>query len=140
MQCSDRALVVLMSCMTYVLHYCRYLIDENSSWLVQISSFLTLALGCYKIVKSFAVKKQDVARGGGESTTDVYDRIAFKYLLPPLVLVVLCYSVWSLVVNYHKGWYSWLLESLVALVYACGFIGESSIDTSCLPLDGDCMS
>ena len=56
------------------------------------------------------------------SITDRYDRLAFKYLSPPLVLLVIGYSSWSLVFHYHRGWYAWLLESLVALVYGGGFI------------------
>ena len=36
--------------------------------------------------------------------------------------MVVGYSAHSLVYGYHKGWYSWLLESLVALVYGGGFI------------------
>ena len=32
------------------------------------------------------------------------------------------YSTWSLVFHYHRCWYAWLLESLVALVYGGGFI------------------
>ena len=59
---------------------------------------------------------------GEESLTDLYDKKAFAYLLPPLLLTVISYSVYSLLTGYHRGWYAWLLESLVALVYGCGFI------------------
>ena len=62
------------------------------------------------------------AWNGVASITDRYDRLAFKYLSPPLALLVVGYSAHSLVYGYHKGWYSWLLESLVALVYGGGFI------------------
>ena len=100
-----------------------YLLEQESSWLVQIGSVLTLALGLFKIVKSRTVKKADQAKAkDGESLTDRYDRIAFQYLSPPLALLVVGYSAHSLVYGYHKGWYSWLLESLVALVYGGGFI------------------
>ena len=44
---------------------------QDSSWLVQITSVLTLVLGLFKIVKSFNVKKIDAAKAdGGESITD----------------------------------------------------------------------
>ena len=131
-----------------------YLLEQESSWLVQIGaasrdaleqrplrlrfspplisrrsslpatgSVLTLSLGLFKIVKSRTVKKADQAKAkDGESLTDRYDRIAFQYLSPPLALLVVGYSAHSLVYGYHKGWYSWLLESLVALVYGGGFI------------------
>lgn len=44
---------------------------QDSSWLVQISSFFTLVLGVFKIFKSFTVKKLDAAKSDGEeSITD----------------------------------------------------------------------
>merc|ERR1712187_247753 len=96
---------------------------QESSWLVQITSVLTLVLGIFKICKSFTVKKLDAEKSDGEeSMTDRYDRLAFRYLSPPLVLLVVGYSLYSLVFHFHRGWYAWLLESLVALVYGGGFI------------------
>ena len=32
------------------------------------------------------------------------------------------YSGYSLYTGYHRGWYAWCIESLVALVYGAGFI------------------
>jgi hypothetical protein len=79
----------------------------------------TLVLGVFKIVKSLRVKRLDRAKAsGGASMTDEIDRLAFKYLSPPLLLLVLSYSGYSLYTGYHRGWYSWLIESLVALVCA----------------------
>lgn len=75
----------------------------------------TLVLGIFKIVKSLRVKKLDNEKTSG-SITDEIDRLAFRYLAPPLSLLVLGYSGYSLYTGYHKGWYSWLIESLVALV------------------------
>uniref|UniRef100_A0A7S0J5X7 Cleft lip and palate transmembrane protein 1 n=1 Tax=Calcidiscus leptoporus TaxID=127549 RepID=A0A7S0J5X7_9EUKA len=37
-------------------------------------------------------------------------------------MLVVGYALHSLVTCYFRSWYSWLLESLVALVYGCGFI------------------
>merc|ERR1712060_718860 len=100
-----------------------YLIEEDSSWLIKITSVLTLVLGFFKIVKSFRVQKAEAAKTeGGATMTDTYDRLAFRFLLPPLLLLVVGYSTYSLVTSYFRTWYSWLLESLVALVYGCGFI------------------
>ena len=79
----------------------------------------TLVLGIFKIFKSLRVKKKDLAKASGKtSETDEIDRLAFKYLSPPLLLLVVGYSGHSLVTGYHRGWYSWLIESLVALVCA----------------------
>ena len=58
----------------------------------------------------------------GVSLTDQIDRLAFRYLAPPMMLLVVGYAGYCLVYSYFKGWYSWILECLVALVYGGGFI------------------
>ena len=100
-----------------------YLVEQDASWLVKITSILSLVLGVFKIAKSFRVRKLDAAKqGGGESLTDHYDKLAFRYLSPPLLLAVVGYSGHSLWYGYHRGWYAWILECMVALVYGGGFI------------------
>ena len=100
-----------------------YLIEEEASWLVRITSAFTLVLGFFKIFKSLRVKQRDVAKAdSGASQTDEIDRLAFRYLSPPLVACVVGYAGWCLVYAYFRGWYAWLLECLVALVYGGGFI------------------
>jgi len=117
---SSRALLLNQAMELVVL---LYLIEEGSSWLVQVGSAFTLILGFFKIIKSVQVRKEDKERTGGvESLTEKYDRLAFRYLLLPLLLLVAGYSVYCLLTWYYRSWYSWLLESLVALVYGCGFI------------------
>ena len=106
-----------------------YLFEEDASWLVKVTSLLSLVLGFFKIFKSLSVKRSDKAKREGaggsadeESLTDQTDRLAFRYLSGPLLLLVVGYSGHSLVTGYHRGWYAWLIESLVALVYGGGFI------------------
>eukprot|EP00325_Prymnesiales_sp_UTEX-LB-985_P003634 CAMPEP_0174712754 /NCGR_PEP_ID=MMETSP1094-20130205/13649_1 /TAXON_ID=156173 /ORGANISM="Chrysochromulina brevifilum, Strain UTEX LB 985" /LENGTH=412 /DNA_ID=CAMNT_0015911853 /DNA_START=173 /DNA_END=1409 /DNA_ORIENTATION=+ len=104
-----------------------YLFEEDASWLVKVTSTLSLVLGLFKIFKSLRVKKVDAAKreekgDSATSLTDEIDRLAFRYLSGPLLLLVVGYSGHSLVTGYHRGWYAWLIESLVALVYGGGFI------------------
>jgi hypothetical protein len=100
-----------------------YLVNEDASWLVKISSLFTLVLGFFKIFKSLRVKRKDEEKSeDGVSLTDQIDRLAFRYLSPPLLLLVVGYAGWCLVYCYFRGWYSWILECLVALVYGGGFI------------------
>ena len=100
-----------------------YLLEEDASWLVKVTSVFSLVLGLFKIAKSLRVRRRDQAKAeDGLSLTDEIDRLAFRYLSPPLLLLVLGYSGWSLYVGYYRGWYAWLLESLVALVYGGGFV------------------
>jgi len=100
-----------------------YLFEEDASWLVKITSGFSLILGVFKIFKSLRVKRLDAARASsGTSLTDEIDRVAFTLLSPPLLALVIAYSAHSLHTGFHRGWYSWFIESLVALVYGGGFI------------------
>lgn len=100
-----------------------YLFEEDASWLVKITSLLSLALGVFKILKSFSVRKREAAKKDGRgSLTDEIDALAFRYLSPPLLLLVLGYAGYTLWRGYYRSWYAWILESLVALVYGGGFI------------------
>jgi len=70
-----------------------------------VTSALSLALGVFKILKSTKVKKADAAKRGGEETlTERYDRLAFTYLLTPLLGLVLGYSAWCLQTSYFRSW------------------------------------
>mmetsp|Transcript_3755 Transcript_3755/g.11144 ORF Transcript_3755/g.11144 Transcript_3755/m.11144 type:complete len:461 (-) Transcript_3755:500-1882(-) len=99
-----------------------YLVDEGASWLVQLGSAFTLIVGVFKIFKSLTVRRADKARAGGTSETDEYDRVAYRLLTPPVALLVVGYALYELVCDFHRGWWAWALNSLVALVYGVGFI------------------
>ncbi|WVZ20022.1 hypothetical protein V8G54_007344 [Vigna mungo] len=49
--------------------------------------------------------------------TKEYDDIAMKYLCYVLFLLVAGFSVYSLMYERHKSWYSWILSSLTSCVY-----------------------
>jgi hypothetical protein len=100
-----------------------YLLEQDSSWLIKVTSIFTLVLGVFKIFKSLRVRKRDAEKAkGAASLTDEIDRLAYRYISPPLLLLVIGYSGYSLYTGYYKSWYSWILESLVALVYGAGFV------------------
>lgn len=67
--------------------------------------------------------KDKVSASKGVSVTKKYDAIAFKYLTYAMTPVLLIYAVYSLVYQEHKGWYSYVIGTLVGFVYAFGFIG-----------------
>jgi len=50
------------------------------------------------------------------------DRIATKHLGTVLLPLVAAYTVYSLVMEEHSGWYSWLITSASSAVYALGFV------------------
>jgi hypothetical protein len=71
----------------------------------QVTSLLTIVLGIFKVIKSTRVRRRDAARtGGDQSLTDKYDRLAFTYLLGPLLFLVVGYSIWCLVTAYFRSW------------------------------------
>ena len=167
---------------------CARVMDAHR--LVKVTSIFSLLLGVFKIIKSLRVRRRDEAKSDGtKSLTDEIDRLAFRYLSPPLLLLVVAYSGvvmprqffrhplptvinnllvttpgaidctallllahatyagggacfgggvmvaqccarlclhcasgYSLYTGYHRGWYAWLIDSIVALVYGGGFI------------------
>ena len=117
-----------------------YLSEQGASWLVQVTSALSLVVGVFKIFKSLSIVRSDRARkaqargaaanSGAETETETetetdterFDRQAFAVLLPPIAVLVVGYTAYTLVYEYHRGWLSWALGSLAMLVYGMGFI------------------
>lgn len=52
--------------------------------------------------------------------TKEYDDIAMKYLSYVLFFLVACSSIYSLMYEKHRSWYSWILSSLTSCVYMFG--------------------
>ena len=82
-----------------------YLLEQESSWLVQIGSVLTLALGLFKIVKSRTVKKADQAKAKTASRSPT--GTTASHFAPPAAARAVGRRVLGalLVYGYHKGWY-----------------------------------
>ncbi|KAI8048177.1 cleft lip and palate transmembrane protein 1-domain-containing protein [Syncephalis plumigaleata] len=114
-----------------------YLLDneETTSWIILISQFVGLAIECWKVKKALDIRY--VYRVDGiipwrvqfnskasytESKTKEYDAMAFRYLSWVTYPLLFGYALYSLVYNEHRGWYSYVLNTLVGFVYAFGFI------------------
>lgn len=65
--------------------------------------------------------------------TKEYDDLAMKYLSYVLFFLVACSSVYSLMYEKHKSWYSWILSSLTSCVYMFGmsFSPVSALELNC---------
>ena len=55
-----------------------------------------------------------------ESGTKEYDRMAFKYLGVVFFPLAICYCIYSVIYNEHKGWYSFLLSSCYGFLLTFG--------------------
>lgn len=57
-----------------------------------------------------------------EAVSRHIDRLASAYLLYMFVPLIFGYATYALFFEQHKGWYSWILQSGVNVVYAVGFM------------------
>lgn len=109
-----------------------YLLDNDTSWMILMSSGVGCCIEFWKIGKAMHIevdrsrmipllrfKDRDSYK---TNRTKEYDDLAMKYLSWVLFFLVACSSVYSLKYERHKSWYSWVLSSLTQCVYMFGFI------------------
>ncbi len=92
-----------------------YLLDNDTSWVIVISCGIGLAIEMWKIKKAviiqvdwskrFPITYQD--RASYASKTKEYDEQAMRYLSYALYPLIIGYSIYSLLYETHKSWYSW---------------------------------
>ena len=106
-----------------------YLVDNDTSWVILLSSGVGLLIEFWKIKKAMDVIRIDTFpymqlnyKQTYKSETLKYDQLAMKYLSYVLYPLSLGFSVFSLFYSQHKSWYSWVLGSAVGCVYTFGFI------------------
>ncbi|KAK2831225.1 hypothetical protein Q7C36_016311 [Tachysurus vachellii] len=113
-----------------------YILDNETNFVVQVSVFIGLLIDFWKITKVMDVRLDRENKIAGliprlvfkdkstyvESSTKIYDDMAFKYLSWLLYPLFGCYAVYSLIYVEHKGWYSWVLSMLYGFLLTFGFI------------------
>ncbi|CAH0560704.1 unnamed protein product [Brassicogethes aeneus] len=105
-----------------------YVLDNETNTLVRISCFVGLGIEMWKINKVVDFKlvgwKITFEDKGSyvESSTRVYDELAFKYLSWLCFPLLAGYSVYALIYLEHKGWYSFVLDLLYGYLLTFGFI------------------
>ncbi|KAI8381330.1 cleft lip and palate transmembrane protein 1-domain-containing protein [Radiomyces spectabilis] len=114
-----------------------YLMDNNqeTSWMILIGQGFGLLIEIWKVFKALkyeltwtrgsllpSLRSQPVQNTQEEDETAKYDAIAFKYLMWVSYPLLFGYAVYSLLYDEHKGWYSFVLKTLVEFVYMFGFI------------------
>ncbi|XP_010912667.2 uncharacterized protein [Elaeis guineensis] len=126
---SAKSVVVNFICQLIVF---LYLLDNDTSWMILASSGIGVCIEFWKIGKAMHI---EIDRSGripmlkfrdresyAKNKTKEYDDLAMKYLSYVLFFLVACFSVYSLIYERHKSWYSWILSSLTSCVYMFGFI------------------
>lgn len=113
-----------------------YVLDNETNFMIRVSCFVGLGIEVWKIQKvvDFKLNKEDRIFGilprltftdkGSyvDSSTKVYDNLAFKYLSWLCFPLLLAYGVYSVYYNEHKGWYSFVLNMLYGFLLTFGFI------------------
>ncbi|KAJ3232560.1 hypothetical protein HDU78_006990 [Chytriomyces hyalinus] len=109
-----------------------YLLDNETSWMIIISNGVGLVIEAWKINKTVIVQRKDTfpffdlidkyPPSKLTKKTRKYDEMAFKYLSYALVPLLIGYTIYSVMYEEHKGWYSFIIGTLVGFVYMFGFI------------------
>lgn len=126
---SARSILINAGCQVIIF---LYLLDNDTSFVILLSSGVGLLIELWKVTKAMQVTV-DWSRGFPvprfqdrasyvDSETKKHDAQAMRYLSYVLYPLVIGYSIYALVKESHKSWYSWILSSLVGAVYAFGFI------------------
>jgi len=105
-----------------------YLADNDTSFMVLASNLVGLMIEFWKISKAITIKWEGgkiewiEAQSYKKSKTKVFDEIATSHLLFVTMPLVAGYGLYSLYFQKHKGWYSWILNTLVGFIYMFGFV------------------
>ncbi|KMZ64783.1 putative Cleft lip and palate transmembrane protein [Zostera marina] len=126
---SAKSVVVNFICQIVIF---LYLLDNDTSWMILLSTAAGCCIEFWKIGKAMHIK---IDRSGWfpmlrfrnhesykRNKTKEYDDLAMKYLYYVISILILGFSVYSLMYKRHKSWYSWILSSLTTCVYMFGFI------------------
>jgi hypothetical protein len=101
--------------------------SNNKSWYNKIFGVFGYELSATRLRGSSDNDKKSSSSGRNEpdlaALTEEMDQLATnllgKYFLIPLVA---SYAIYSLVKEYHAGWYSWFITTASSFVYAIGFV------------------
>ncbi|XP_054158677.1 putative lipid scramblase CLPTM1 [Oppia nitens] len=113
-----------------------YVLDNDTNMIIRFSVGIGLLIELWKIKKVINIEVNFQNKLFGlvprvwftdkgsyvESSTRQYDLLAFKYLSWALFPLLVGYSVYSLLYNEHKGWYSFTLNMIYGFLLTFGFI------------------
>ena len=59
-----------------------------------------------------------------EKKTQEYDALAFRYVSYGAIPCLAGYTIYSLLYETHRGWYSFVISTLTSFVYMFGFVSQ----------------
>jgi hypothetical protein len=116
-----------------------YLIDNNNDtpWMILMGSGMGVLIEAWKITKAVDIRVISSPAGSrfpykldikdkhvlseDEKKTQEYDKLAFKYVSYVAVPLLAAYTIYSLMYETHRGWYSFVISTLTSFVYMFGF-------------------
>jgi len=116
-----------------------YLIDNNeqTSWMILMGSGFGVLIEAWKITKAVDISLAPSSPGAllpykvlikdkhvlseDEKKTQEYDKLAFRYVSWVAIPCLAGYTVYSLIYETHRGWYSFVISTLTSFVYMFGF-------------------
>ena len=107
-----------------------YLLEKETTYMILVSNFVGLIIEIWKITQAMNVEIMNTfpfisiknKKSYVESETVKHDKVAMKYLMYLFFPLIIGYSIYRLIYEEHKGWYSFVLETLVSFIYMFGFI------------------
>lgn len=130
---SIRAVLFNCFCQLIVL---LYICDNDTNIMVKFSVGVGLLIELWKVTKCVRFIRAPAGQTGflrsgyifeekrkaEDSETAKYDKMAFKYLGMVCFPLMICYMIYSIIYNEHKGWYSFCLQSAYGFLLTFGFI------------------
>ncbi|CDO71393.1 hypothetical protein BN946_scf184908.g151 [Trametes cinnabarina] len=116
-----------------------YLIDnsEQTSWMILMGSGIGILIEAWKITKAVDISIAPSPAGSwlpyqilikdkhvlseDEKKTQEYDKLAFRIVAYFTIPCLAVYTVYSLLYETHRGWYSFVISTLTSFVYMFGF-------------------
>ena len=110
-----------------------YLFDNDTSWMILLSSVVGLGIELWKISRaadvtitwsgnipiSIKIQEKDSYT---KTLTQQYDKEAMTYMSYIFYPLALGYAIYSLMYNEHKSYYSFVVSTMVSFIYTFGFI------------------
>lgn len=108
-----------------------YLWDESANFLVLITSLVGIFIDVWKVQRAMQLRLVWISgvipmivleSKVKLEKKDDFDSVAMKWLTVILSPGIIGYAIYTLVVDCHRGWYSYFLSVSASCVYSLGFI------------------